>query len=322
LTTPASVHTQLQAGSPDPIYLLQGEDEVEKSALASEFADLVEEGLQAFNVERIHAGDLTTGDRLAEGVASLADSLRTMPMMAPRRVVIVFQAETMLAPKRESDAGARALERLEEIIKSPEPQTVLVFVSSSIDKRGRLYKLLAKQATIVECGAVESLADAERWVKTKVAAAGAAIDPAAAKLVAERAGPDVKRLRGDVDRLLLYALGQKSITADDVRALVGPAGLHDDWAMTNAIEAGQPAEALRQLALVLDNGAAPEKVLGQLGWVVRAKFPQLAPGDLAPAVDAVFRTDLDLKRTAGDPRILLERLVVELCEKRRARGAR
>ena len=53
----------------DPLYLLQGEDDVEKSALAAEFAELVDEGLRAFNVERIHAGDLTTGDRLADGVA-------------------------------------------------------------------------------------------------------------------------------------------------------------------------------------------------------------------------------------------------------------
>ena len=48
----------------------------------------------------------------------------------------------------------------------------------------------------------------------------------------------MKRLRNDVDRLLLYALGQKTITVDDVREIVGPAALQDDWAMTNAIEAG------------------------------------------------------------------------------------
>ena len=31
------------------------------------------------------------------------------------------------------------------------------------------------------------------------------------------------------------------------------------------------------------------------------------------AIEAVFRTDLTLKRSGGDPRVLLERLVVELC---------
>jgi hypothetical protein len=72
---------------------------------------------------------------------------------------------------------------------------------------------------------------------------------------------------------------------------------------------------------MLDAGAPPEKILGQLAWLVRSKFPGLAPAAVAPAVDAVFRTDVDLKRSAGDPRILLERLVVELCGGKRA-GAR
>jgi DNA polymerase III delta subunit len=50
----------------------------------------------------------------------------------------------------------------------------------------------------------------------------------------------------------------------------------------------------------------------------------LAPAALGTAVDALFRTDQDLKRSAGDARILLERLVVELCggRARRGQGAR
>jgi DNA polymerase-3 subunit delta len=318
--TPAAVRKQIASGRPEAIYLLQGEDEVEKSALAAEFADLVDEGLRAFNTDRIHAGDLTTGDKLADGVASLVAAARTLPMMSPRRVVTVLQADPLLAPKRESEAAARALDELEALIKRPEPQTTLVLVAGSLDKRSRMYKLLLKHATTVECGNVEDQADAERWVRTRVASEGADIEPLAARLIAQRAGTDVKRLRGDVDRLLLYALGQKAITVADVRDLVGPAALQDDWAMTNAIEAGDAADALRQLALMLDAGAPAEKILGQLGWLVRSKFQALPASDLTDAVEAVFRTDLDLKRSAGDPRVLLERLVVELCAGKRTRG--
>ena len=189
-------------------------------------------------------------------------------------------------------------------------------MAGSLDKRSKMYKLLLKQATLVECGAIESQADAERWIKNRVAAAGMEIEPAGARLLAERGGTDVKRLRGDVERLLLYALGQRAITLQDVREIVGPAALQDDWAMTNAIEAGDTASALRQLALMLDAGAPPEKILGQLGWLVRTKFPGMAPAKLPRAVDALFRTDLDLKRSAGEPRVLLDRLVVELCARR------
>jgi DNA polymerase III delta subunit len=148
--TPAAVRKQIAAGTPDPIYLILGEDEVEKSALAVEFAELVDEGLRAFNVERIHAGDFTTGDRLLDGVSSIVAAARTLPMMVPRRVVTVLQAEALLAPKRESDAATRAMDQLEALLKQPETQTTLVLVATSVDKRGRLFKLLQKQATIVE----------------------------------------------------------------------------------------------------------------------------------------------------------------------------
>jgi DNA polymerase III subunit delta len=316
--TPSAVRQQIASGAVDPVYLLVGDDEVEKSALAAEFAALVDEGLRAFNVERIHAGELTTGDRLADGVSSLIAAVKTLPMMAPRRVVVVLQAETILVPKRESEAAGRALERLESLVKAPEPQTALIFVTSNLDKRSRMFKLLQKHVTVVECGAIEDRADAERWVRTRIAAGGAEIEPAAARLLVDRAGLDLRRLRGEVDRLLLYALGQKRIGVEDARAIAGPAALVDDWAMTNAIEAGKTGEALRQLALMLDAGAPPEKILGQLGWLVRSKFPQLAPNRVRTAVDSVFRTDLELKSSAGDPRILLERLVVELCGSPRA----
>jgi DNA polymerase-3 subunit delta len=329
--TPAAVRAQIASGNTDPIYLLMGEDDVERSALAAEFADLVEADLRGFNVETVHAGGMTTGDQIAEGVASIVAAARTLPMMAPRRVVIVAQAEALLAPKRDSDAASRALEQLAALIEKPEELTTLVFVAAGLDRRMRVFKSLAKHATIVDCGSPADVAGAERWVRARVAAAGVEIDPAGARVLATLAGfperprndgktGDVKRLRGEVDRLLLYAFGQKKIGLDDVREVAGPAALQDEWALPNAIEAGQGAEALRQLSLMLDAGAAPQQILGQLGYVVRSKFPQVAPGELRSAVDSLFRTDIDLKSSGGDPRVLLERLVVELCSGKRTRA--
>jgi hypothetical protein len=40
---------------------------------------------------------------------------------------------------------------------------------------------------------------------------------------------------------------------------------------------------------------------------------QTAPARVPAAVEALFRTDVGLKSSGGDPRLLLERLVVELC---------
>jgi len=267
--TPSAVRKQIAGGETDPIYLLVGEDDVEKAALASAFADLVDEGLRAFNVERIHAGDWTSGDKLADGVSAIVAAARTLPMMAPRRVVTVMQAETLIMPKRESEAATRAMGELESLLERPEREATVVFVASAVDRRSRMFKTMQKHATIVECGAIEDMADAERWIRTRIAAAGVEIEPAAARMLAQRSGLDVKRLRGDVDRLLLFALGQKRIGVEDAREIAGPAAVMvEDWGMANAIESSNTAEALRQLDAMLDAGSAPEMVLGQLGWLV------------------------------------------------------
>ena len=316
---PPAVRQQIADATTDPVYLIQGEDEVEKSALAMEFEQVVEEGLRAFNVERIHVGDLSTGDKIAQGVGELVAAVRTLPMMVPRRVVVVFQAQALLAPKRESEAATRAIADLEALFTSPEPQTTLVLVSTPLDKRTRMFKALQKHATIVACGVIEDLAGAEQWIRSRIREQGIEIEPAAARWLGQMAGfpqrfdpknphGDIGRLRGEVDRLLLYTLGQKKISVDDARQMAGPAALQD--------------EALRQLALMFDGGAPAEKILGQLGWVVRAKFPVVAPGHVSSAIASLFRTDLDLKLSMGDPRILIERLIVELCAGKRVAARR
>ena len=107
-----------------------------------------------------------------------------------------------------------------------------------------------------------------------------------------------------------------------MRTIVSGATLINAWGVTNAIEKSDAGEAMRQLRLSLESGAAPYLVLGQLAWYVRSKLPTVAPGRVRPAVEAVFRTDLAMKSSGGEPRVLLERLVVELCGAPASRGGR
>ena len=154
---------------------------------------------------------------------------------------------------------------------------------------------------------------AEQLVRRAVTEAGQQIDRPAARLLAVRAGTDIARLRGDIERLLLFAAGKPKITLPDAQEVVSAETAQDDWAVTNAIQRGNTAEALRQLALSLDKGAVPYMVLGQLAWFVRERLAVADPRRVPAAVEALFRTDLELKSSGGDPRVLLERLVVELC---------
>jgi DNA polymerase III delta subunit len=58
------------------------------------------------------------------------------------------------------------------------------------------------------------------------------------------------------------------------------------------------------------------KILGQ----IRIAAEKLSGPRLRPAMDALFRTDIALKSSGGDSRILLERLVVEMCVESRRRA--
>jgi DNA polymerase III delta subunit len=340
---PTAVRKQIAQGTPDPIYLIVGDDDAEMSQLVSEIASLVEDELRAFNVERMYASDKSVT------ASSIVESAMLLPMMASRRVVVVLRAERLLKPKRkgkteraayaaqrgdddgaqdegagDADGSVANADALERYVKSPERRTVLVLVAADVDRSRRLYKALQKEATIVECWGLKGSKDArvdlrqvarqaDQLVRQAVAAAGQEIDAAASRLVAERAGTDIATLRGDVDRLLLFAAGQPRITVADAREVVSAESAQDDWAVTTAIQRGDASEALRQLALSLEGGAVPYMILGQLAWFVREKLAFTDPRRVRGALDALFRTDIDLKSSGGDARVLLERLVVELC---------
>jgi DNA polymerase-3 subunit delta len=326
--TPAQVRAAIAKRTLDPVYLILGDDEAEMSRLASDIAGVVEDELRAFNMERIYAGEK------GATAAAIVESARQLPMMGDRRVVIVLRAERLLKPKRRGKAAdegdgdddgepAGDLDALKDFVEKPGSSTTLVLVAADIDKSRRAGKAILKHATVVECWGLKLGKDArgselrsaariaEQMVKKAVAEAGQHIEAPAAQLVANRAGFDIARLRGDLERLMLYTVGKTVITLADAREIVSVETSQDDWAVTNAIQNGNAREALRQLSLALDAGGVPYQILGQLAWFVRDKMADARR--IPAAVDALFRTDLDLKSSGGDPRILLERLVMELC---------
>jgi DNA polymerase III subunit delta len=324
---------------PAPVYLLLGDDEAEMSRLAADVTSLVEDELRAFNVDRLYAGEKSTTP------VSIVEAARMLPMMGDRRVVIVLRAERLLKPKRgggkkpadveDEYAGAGEdaepptdLDALTDYVQSPVPSTTLVLVSTDLDKTRKFGKTLVKHAAIVECWGLKNEKNprfvdfratarrAEEMVRRTVAESGQSIERDAARLVAERAGVDIVRLRGDLERLMLYTVGKPQITLADAREIVSAETAQDDWAVTTAIQNRNAAEALRQLGLAMDAGAVPYMILGQIAWYVRARLSEADPRRIPRAIDALFRADLDLKSSGGDPKVLLERLVVELCDRR------
>lgn len=300
--TLSALRTQLGAVTLTPLYVLMGADEAERAAVAGEFPEVVEEDLRPFNVERLYGAETT--------VIELVLAASTFPMMAPRRIVVVLEAEKLLVPKRDSKAAEEEQERLEAFIESPPDHATVVFVCGSLDMRRRVVKKLLAAATVVDCGSVSTPAEAERWVVARAKRDGVALDAPAVGALVARCGTDLSRLRSGLERVSLYAMGQATVTAADVAQAV-PAGpeAQADFGVAKAIWRNDTREALRELTRSLEAGAPPEMLMGQL----RAAAERLPHPRTRRGIEAVFRTDLALKSSGGDRRILLERLVVELC---------
>jgi DNA polymerase-3 subunit delta len=291
----------------------------------------VDEADRPFAVERVYAGEP------GGAPIDIAAAARNLPMLGDRRIVIVLRAERFLKPKRAAKAGeaderqdeespdAVDLAPLEEYVESPVASTTLVFVASAIDRARRFTKRVMEKATVTEfAGLVVEGAGGRREVRAGVieqigrelAEQGRTVEPRVLHLLVERAGGDISRLRDDVERLLLYTEGQKRISREDVDEIVtAHESVGDEWAVVNAIAAGDAGRAVREAAARLDRGDSPHALVGQLRWWVSTRLAEAETGRVREAIDALLRTDLALKSSGGDERVLVERLVVELTGK-------
>ncbi len=324
----SALRKHIKSGKLSPLYLLVGEDVKLIDAMVDGIESAVEPADRPFAVERLYAGEAGASP------IDIAAAARVYPMLGDRRIVFVLRAERILKPKRVSKAAAEDADDaagaeessmdfapLEEYIDAPAPSTTLVFVAADIDKGRRFSKSLMAKAHTVVFGGFDTDTDSARravrgeataLVNAELVKEGRAMDPAALDLLVNRSGGDITKLRGDLERVLLYTQGQAKISAADVQETVTAETMDDPFAVTSAIAAGNVGLALKEAVARLERGDSPHAMVGMLRWWVSARLAESAPQRVRGAVDALLRTDLALKSSGGDERMLIERLVVEL----------
>ena len=309
-----------------PVYLFFGPDVRLVDRMVDGLESTVDEADRPFAVERMYAGEAGAGP------VDIISAARVLPMLGDRRIVIVLRAEKILKPKRaakatsedddvETGSGEEPVDSgpIEQYLDAPSASATLVFVASEIDRSRRVTKRLVEKAHVVEfpgfadpSGRGGPATGVGQWVQDELLRAGKAIEPEAARLLVSRSGDDISKLRGDVERLLLFTEGRPRITTGDIEAVVVDEARVDDWGVVNAISAGQAGRALLETARRLERGDSPHALVGQLRWWVSTRLAEADGARVKPALDALLRTNLALKSSGGEERVLLERLVVEL----------
>lgn len=163
----------------------------------------------------------------APELAEVLDELRTVPFLAPRRAVIVTDADAFVTACRQ---------QLEKYLDSPSSSSSLILCVLSWPKNTRLAKLVAKIGEATDCSAPGER-DLLDWLARSAAKRGKKTAPPAAQLLIQWRGEDLAALDSEMEKLSLYVAQRPQITADDVATLVtataGPAA----FALTNCIAA-------------------------------------------------------------------------------------
>jgi DNA polymerase-3 subunit delta len=333
--TPDEAITQAKTGKLLPLYVVAGEERLMRDEVVAELrAAALAGGIAAFNEDKYTAGEVD--------VDVVVSAARTVPMMAPRRFVLLRGAERWDT----SDGDTSPFDRLVEYAAAPVDTACLVVVATKLDGRRKLAQMARKRGFLVACDPLDARA-LPRWIADRLAAKGHVVDRDAAELLAALAGPQLSSVDDAVERLSLYVGPGAAVDEEAIGACVARVRTADTWALVDAVGARDLGRALRTLADAYDPRDHGLPLLGALAWSLRqlaryqAAVEDGASGDEAARragvsqpsrarelaikaravrskeverwMQVLAETDLALKSSRRGPDAILEEMLTRLC---------
>jgi DNA polymerase-3 subunit delta len=191
--------------------------------------------------------------------SAVVNDLSTLPFLAPRRLVVVENADPFVTAERA---------RLEKYLAAPSDVGVLVLEVASWPATTRLAKLVPDAATIV-CKAPATQRLPEWCVRWAEAQQGKPIAAAAAKLLVQLVGPDMGLLDQELAKLAVYVGDAAKIDSKDVDRLVGNNREEKTWAVFDLIGEGRGGAALALLDRLFEQGEDAMRLLGAFSMQLR-----------------------------------------------------
>jgi len=310
------------------VYLLLGEEDLLADQALAELLDrLIPPGERDLNLDVVRADEIA--------IADLVTLVDTLPFFGQRRAVVVKDADLWKPPDQE---------RLASYLDRGTPPAALILVARQLDRRRRLYTTVRRLGEIQEFPRL-TLRQLPAWVTERVRREGRRIDPDAVDALIALAGPGLRQLSLELEKLFAYVESLDRITRRDVEAAVSRTSERTIFMLVDAIGARQPGEALRALADILHEEAPPyvlfmvarhfrllmrasllrarkrpvgaiQEALGVPPYVARKMMAQAEafPPSAFPAIFARLHEADRAIKSAGHPRLALETLIATLCQ--------
>lgn len=254
--TRQELQRELKSGKLRTLYLLFGPEEYLRNRAAQAVA---ESALRDAPLREFNEASFSLASADVQHAIAAAEQL---PMMASRRVVRI----TDFARLREADEGA-----LLRYIARPVETSVVIFIADDLDKRRKLTKTLMDA-----CGSVEfaTLTDTElvAWGREHLKRLKVSTDDRTLHHLVALAGPSVRTLTMELEKLAAAALDTGFITIEMVDALVSRSRELSNFELTDHLIARNRRRALQILYRLLDDGAEPLMLIG----LIAGNFHRLA----------------------------------------------
>jgi DNA polymerase-3 subunit delta len=196
---------QLKNGEFAPVYLLMGDETYYIDKLSSFFQNqILTPEQQAFDLTVVFGADVNA--------AQIADLAMQYPMTAPRKVIIVKEAQ-----------GLKSFDKLEKYVLHPQPKTILVFCykNGTVNRRQKFAVAVDKVGVIFESKKLKEW-QLPKYINDYVRRQKASIDEKSAVMMADHIGADISRLTSELDKLLIsLPEDNRRITPDIVERNVG-----------------------------------------------------------------------------------------------------
>jgi len=320
-------------------YLVKGDDpSLVAQAVRALLAEVVGDRDHSLVVEEVGGGP---GEEV--NVGAIVDACLTPPFLIDRRVVVVRDAGRLLTAD---------VPRLVEVVNDPLPTTVLVLAGGGGTVPAPLIKAVTAAGRVIDVS-VSRAGDRKAWLHEHLRGVEVKLEPAAADLLGQHVGEDLGRVEGLLGALAAaYGVGAR-ISVDDLRPYLGEAGNVPRYELTDAIDRGDPAQALPVLhrifeagglvpvqvlstlhhhfanMLALDGGNALSEgeaahILSSAPFVAKKALEQsrrLGSAGIAQAINWLAQADLDVKGSSGlPPELVVEILVARLTRQARPRA--
>jgi DNA polymerase III subunit delta len=334
---PADFFSKFKEGPLLPLYYFYGEEEY----LKDKAVHMVSERLG----EKINRGlNFEVFSTSSTPIATLLDHARTIPFLGGRKIVLLKEAEKISAQEQE---------HLFSYVESPSKKTTLILTSSAVNFRGHAFKPLFKSfAKYTGYGLVLELNhpyqnEIPDWIKYMAQNFGKSMGSSAIFLLHELIGNNLLDIFHEMEKLALFSGEKKEIIKDDVEKLISSLRTESVFELVDHIGNRRLYEALITLSQLLKSGEQPLKLLAmivrQFRMISKARalvnqglkraeitktlkirefvweklYPQVnkfSEKKLMDCFQQMWEADLALKTRSTPKKIILEKLVMELCE--------